>query len=259
MPCQPEEQFAQGPEQPHPVTPTKSTRNDGAGHADPDAENSESGSDLDVELPQKRKRSRTILKYEVVKRWTTGERAEKDDEVITNELSEEACKLMELSRQKKFPCHKSLDTDLGGWKLARTHTDKRGVKFEVYRCPMRHQCKCFVCIRVVTSADYIELQRSGLHDRNSHEKDESKKLTYDQRVSVKEAAKTAPTLSGAVLRRNLLEDHSPSKTIEPSLSLSVQHIVYKVHKDMTAKQSALKWMTHLATCYNSPRTMIFPT
>ena len=115
MPCQPEEEFAQGPESPHPVTPTKSTRNDGVGNADPDAENSESSSDLNEKLPQKRKRSRTILKYEVVKRWTTGERAEKDDEVIQNlnELREEACKLMELSGQRKFPCHKSLDTDLG--------------------------------------------------------------------------------------------------------------------------------------------------
>ena len=178
MPCQPEdseEEFAQGPESPHPVTPTKSTRNDGAGHADPDAEKSESGSDLDVELPQKRKRSRTILKYEVVKRWTTGERAKLDEEVIQNELREEACELMELSGQKKFPCHRSLDTDLGGWKFAREHMDKRAVKFAVYRCPMRHQCKYQWCIRVVTSSDYIELQRYGLHDRNSHDNDASKK------------------------------------------------------------------------------------
>ena len=130
-----------------------------------------------------------MLSYEVAKRWTTVKRAEKDDDVINNELREEACKLMELSGQRKFPCHRPLDTDLGGWKLARTHTNKCSVKFEVYRCPMSHRCKCFCC--VVTSADYIELQRSCLHDRNSHEKDESKKLSYVQRVSVKEAAKSA--------------------------------------------------------------------
>ena len=64
----------QGPEPPNPVTPTNSTGNDGAGHADPDAENSDTESGLDV--PQKRQRSSTILQYEVVERWTTGKRAE---------------------------------------------------------------------------------------------------------------------------------------------------------------------------------------
>ena len=68
--------------------------------------------------------------------------------------------------------------------------------------------------------------------RDSHEKDESKKLTYVQRVSIKEAAKKAPTLSGAALRRNMLDLDSLSKTISPSLKRSVQHIAYKVHKDM---------------------------
>ena len=137
MPCRPEEEFAQGPESPHPVTPTKSTGNDGAGHADPDAKNSDAESDLEV--PQRRKRPpRTVLSYEVVMRWVTGDRAELTDQEIQAQLEVEACKLMELSGQRKFPCHKALDTDLGGWKLARTHTDKRGVKFEVYCCPMRH-------------------------------------------------------------------------------------------------------------------------
>ena len=60
MPCRPDETFAQGPELPNPVTPTKPTGNDGAGHADPDAENSDDESDIDEELPQKLKRSRTV-------------------------------------------------------------------------------------------------------------------------------------------------------------------------------------------------------
>ena len=50
MPCQPEEEFAQGPEPPCPVTPIKSTGNDGAGHAEPDAENSDGEGDLDRDL-----------------------------------------------------------------------------------------------------------------------------------------------------------------------------------------------------------------
>ena len=165
----------------------------------------------------------------------TGDRAELTDQEIQAQLVVEACKLMELSGQRKFPCHKALDTDLGGWRFARDHTDKRGVIFAVYRCPMRHRCKCQCCIRVVTSKDYIELQRYGLHDRNSHGNDASKKLTYVQRVNVKEAAKTAPTLSGTAIRRNLGDHDSPEKKIAPSLKRSVQHIVYKVRKDMGAK------------------------
>jgi hypothetical protein len=233
MPCRPEEEFAQGPEPPNPVMPTESTGHDGAGHAEPDAENAESGSDL--EAPQKRKRTRTVLSYEVVKRWVTGDRAELTEDEIKAELALEATKLMELSGQKSFPCHKALPTDLGCWKLCKTHVNKRSVMFRVYHCPMRHRCKCLCCIRVVTSKDYIELQRYGLHDRNSHDNDASKKLTYVQRVIVKEAAKTAPTLSGAALRRNLGDHDSPEKKIAPSLKRSVQHIVYKVRKDMGAK------------------------
>ena len=65
MPCRPEERSAQSPEPPtNPVMPTDSTGNDGAGHADPDAENTDSESDL--EAPQKQKRARTVLAYEVV-------------------------------------------------------------------------------------------------------------------------------------------------------------------------------------------------
>ena len=40
---------------------------------------------------------------------------------------------------------------------------------------------------------------------DSHHNDGSKKLKYDQIILVHEAAKTAPALSGAVLRRNLMD------------------------------------------------------
>ena len=95
MPCRPEERSAQSPEQPNPVMTTESTGHDGAGHADPDAENSDSESDL--EAPQKQKRARTVLAYEVVQRWVTGDRAEFTEPEIQGELVVEASKLMELS------------------------------------------------------------------------------------------------------------------------------------------------------------------
>ena len=86
----------QGPEPEIPVTPTKSSRNDGACHDDSDAE--------DPDNPSGQLRNRgTILAYEIVKRWVTGDRAEEDDVEIQVELENEMRNLMELSRQKTFP------------------------------------------------------------------------------------------------------------------------------------------------------------
>ncbi len=98
---------------------------------------------------------------------------------------------------------------------------------------MRHWCQCKVSCRLVTGLKFIELQRHGLHDKDSHDNDGSKKLKYDLSVSVHEAAKTAPTLSGAVLRRNLMDHDSPTKTISLQLQRCVQRIVQNVRKQVT--------------------------
>ena len=60
-----------------------------------------------------------------------------------------------------------------------------------------------------------------------------KKLTYNQIVSVVEAAKTAPTLSGATLRRNLCDHNSPTKTIPVELKRCVERRMYSVRKKLT--------------------------
>jgi hypothetical protein len=145
MPCRPweEEQLDPAPE--HPVTPTKPTRNDGASHADPDAEGRETESDREEDLgATKIRRPRHVLKYVVVKRWVTGDRAEMDEDQIRSELEAEMRHLMELSRQRKFYGHRTLDTDRAHWKLVGDHVDRRGIKYDVYRCPMRHRCQCKV-------------------------------------------------------------------------------------------------------------------
>ena len=90
-------------------------------------------------------------------------------------------------------------------------------------------------MRVVVGPDFVELQRCGLHDKNSHDNDRSKKLTHQQIVSVVEAAKTAPTLSGSVLRRNLMDHNSPTKTIPVELKRCVQRRVNRVRKEMTTQ------------------------
>ena len=84
--------------------------------------------------------------------------------------------------------------------------------------------------------DFIELQRHGLHDKNSHGNDQSKTLKYAVIVSVVEAVKTAPTLPGSEIRRNLLDHDSPTKNIPVQLKRCVERRVYSARKNMTKKQ-----------------------
>ena len=91
-------------------------------------------------------------------------------------------------------------------------------------------------MRVVTGQDFIELQRCGQHDKNSHDNDKSKTLTYREINSVVEAVKTAPTMPGSEIRRNLLDHDSPTKTIPVKLKRCVERRVYSARKNMTKKQ-----------------------
>ena len=117
----------------HPVTPTRPSRNDGASRANSDAEDQYRQSDEEEGLGAKKFRPpRHVLKYEVVKRWVTGERAELDDDKINSELEDLMREHMELSCQRRFFGHRINPTDKGLWKLARFHTDKRGIRYDVW-------------------------------------------------------------------------------------------------------------------------------
>ena len=143
MPYRPWEEATPDSELPPPSTPTKSAGNDGSGHADPDAEDPDRQSDEEEELGAKKIRPpRHVLQYEVVKRWVTGEKALLDNAAIEAELDDIMREHLELSGQRKFYGFRTLNTDLGGWKFARTHTNKRGVKYDVYRCPLRGRTGC---------------------------------------------------------------------------------------------------------------------
>ena len=104
----------------------KASRNDGASHTDPDAEDPANQSEEEEELgPKKKMPPRHVLQYVVVKRWVTGDRAEQDEDEIQCELDVLMRELMELSGQRMFLGHKSFDIDKGFWKLGRSHTDKQ--------------------------------------------------------------------------------------------------------------------------------------
>ena len=155
MPSRPWEETAPVSEPEHIVTPTKPSRNDGASRAEPYPEDSFRLSDEEKGLGATKIRPpRHVLKYEVFQRWVTGERAEQDEDKIETLMRE----YMELPCQRKFFGHRANPTYKGLWKLRRSHTDRRGIKYDVYRRPMRHQCGCEVSLRVLTFHDYIELQ-----------------------------------------------------------------------------------------------------
>ena len=80
----------------------------------------------------------------------------------------------------------------------------------------------------MTGPDFLEPQRHRLHDKDSHDKDGSKELMYNQIVLVVEIVKTAPTLSGAVLSRNLLDHYSPSKNIPQHGRISVGSYLFVI-------------------------------
>ena len=98
----------------NPVTPTKPCRNDGGSRADPYAEDPYRLSEEEEGLSVKKIRPpRHVLKYEVVKRWVTGERAMLSQDKIKAELEDLMCEYMDLSGQQKGFGHICNPTDKG--------------------------------------------------------------------------------------------------------------------------------------------------
>ncbi len=92
MPCRSDEEEAQIPESPNPVTPTKPPRNDGTCTTIRMPKPLTQSDEEEVERP-KQKRKRVIAEYELVKRWVTGERAVQPELDIERELFKEAREL----------------------------------------------------------------------------------------------------------------------------------------------------------------------
>ena len=103
----------------NPVTPIKPSRNDGASRADLYAEDPYRLSDEEEGLGATKIRPpRHVLKYKVVKRWVTFERAEQDEDEIGTELETLMRQYMELSSQRKVFSHGTNSTDKGLWRVA---------------------------------------------------------------------------------------------------------------------------------------------
>ena len=91
-------------------TPTKAIRNDGAAHAESDAERMETESDADVEKQfdestGKKRCYAGPLTYRIIKEWTSGPTATEEAKVIEHEIYTEMKHYMHASGLKKTPGH----------------------------------------------------------------------------------------------------------------------------------------------------------
>ena len=121
MPRRESEEDDAAPLPPILTTPTKVSRNDGAGHAGSDAEGTEDDSDPDVEKQfdastGKKHNYTGYHTYRLVKEWATGPHALLEDAEIQHEIYTEMKKYMHASSLKRTPGHKTKETDIHLWK-----------------------------------------------------------------------------------------------------------------------------------------------
>jgi hypothetical protein len=120
--------------------------------------------------------------------------------------------------------------------------------------------------------DWIQLDRCGEHNPNSHDDDQSKYLKHGQIVAVVDAVTVAPQQSASQLRRNLQLSERSTKHIEPFLLRCMQRVVRASRAQLTVKQlqgfsidsslgslaqfSDVKWFKTLVARHNDPEDAI---
>jgi hypothetical protein len=106
-----------------------------------------------------------------------------------------------------LPCHQSKSTDVALWKQSSEYKARRApIHTRLFWCPLHHRCKYQAGIRILDSnmegPDWIQLDRCGEHNANSHDDDQSKYLKHEQIVAVADAVTVAPQQSASQLWRN---------------------------------------------------------
>jgi hypothetical protein len=109
--------------------------------------------------------------WKAVRRYATGVRAdsELDTEDIDFDIYKKARELMESSGMIMLP---QQEVQAGGvhlWQLRRQATSaSNGYAISEFQCLMCHLCKCNVGLRIVGGPGFMQLERLGMHDRQSH-------------------------------------------------------------------------------------------
>ena len=240
MPCNEDEESMNASDPEPPCTPPKSTGNGGAGRVEPDGQMESDDDDSDAQQVAKPKRKwNGKMEWTLMKRWVTGEKADMDQEDIERELYELAREWMAVSKLRKIPGHVAKETDVALWKQFREYPKHKGsILVRLFRCPLRHRCGCLAGIRIMEGADWMQLDRCGEHNANSHDEDKSKYLKHDQIVAVTDAVTIAQQQSAAQLRRNmqLAGPDSLGKNIAPQLLRCMQRVVRLSRAQLTIRQ-----------------------
>ncbi len=182
-------------ENPSLTTPTESSRNSGAGHGEPDAEETEPKPDRDGEMERHEEQGKSsnyqgYLEFTVQQTWGTGPDTVLEDADINNQITQRMKKFMDNSRLFKTPGPQIETTDIWLWKqycqlylYSRTEETIRP-----FRCPLWRRCGCMAQVRLFIEKNYKLLEVNGVHDENSHNKEiKSKKLEYKQTTAIHDA------------------------------------------------------------------------
>ena len=104
-----------------------------------------------------------------MRRYPTGGRAQLDPEDIEFDIYQRARDLMHLSGLRMLPEQEVPESNVNPWQLVRqASTASNGAAIREFACPMRHMCKCKVGLRIVEGPGFMQLERFGLHDKDSH-------------------------------------------------------------------------------------------
>ena len=106
----------------------------------------------------------------------------------------------------------------------------------VYTCPYRFKCGCYVALSVKTYAQKVEVALSGEHTPESHTRSNGI-LTVKQRSAVKRAVRSSPQLVGSQVHAGL-ENFSPGKRIpfDSRSQKAVARLVRTERKDIMAER-----------------------
>ena len=138
------------------------------------------------------------------------------DEFIESELTRIAQEKMAVAGITKLSSFKTHATDLHLWKVKDVYrSPASGLTVTRYKCPLMSRCKCLAMLRVSRSPTLISIDESNMHQANSHNVDQSKFLTWQQRESISAAVQVAPLQTATSLRRQLHRT-SPEKAIKPA-------------------------------------------
>jgi len=137
------------------------------------------------------------------------------EEFIESELTRLAAEKMAVAGITKLSSFKRHETDLHLWKVKDVYrSPASGVTITRYRCPPMTRCKCKAMLRVSRTSSQVTIDQSCMHEANSHNVDESKFLTWQQRESITAAVQIAPLQTSTSLWRQI-HRISPEKAINP--------------------------------------------